>query len=87
MCLTQESTNVCLLLYHFETVTYSRSRQTLHATESSVSLVASLSSLTSLSSVSLGTSRALNTSNRGSTCHLSFTQKTSTVFQNYAYKC
>lgn len=58
--------NLCLLLYYFKTITYRSSRQTLHATESSVSLVSSLSSLTSLSSVSLGTSRALNTSNRRS---------------------
>lgn len=50
----------------FEAVTHSRSGQTLHATESSVSLVASLSSLTSLSSVSLSTSRALNGSSSSS---------------------
>lgn len=62
----QQSTNCCLLLYHFETVTYRRSGQTLHAGESSMSLVASISSLTSLSSISLCTSRALNESNRRS---------------------
>lgn len=55
-----------VLCSDLQTVTYSRSRQTLHAGESSVSLVASLSSLTSLSSVSLCTSRALNESNRRS---------------------
>lgn len=50
-------------LNHFERATYSRSGQTAHARESSVSLVSSVSSLTSLSSVSLSSSRTLGRDN------------------------
>ena len=51
-----------------ETVTHSRSRWTVHASQSSVSLVASVSSLTSLSSVSFTTSGALNKHKDTTTC-------------------
>lgn len=56
-------------------VTHSGSRQTRHATESSVSLVSSISSLTSLSSVSLGAGRALKKNNGRSRRRLLFRQQ------------